>query len=139
LHLLGEARTCYRRVSSVSIISNSNGFFFQILVQSITTSTFLLTSMYDPHKHSTVRIRTVILKQKSELHLEHPMATASKVLTSQTNPLQKKLLTVYSFKANSKHNFIIVTYSSFLYGKSHCMFFNPTHRHTFKRRIAAAV
>jgi len=95
--------------------------------------------MYDPHKHSTVTIRTVIRKQKSELHLEQPMATASKDLTSETNPVQKKLLTVYSFKANSKQNFIIITYSSFLYGKSHCMFFNPMRRHTFKRRIAAAV
>jgi len=36
-----------------------------------------------------LEVRTVILKQKSELHLEHPKATASKVLTSKTNPVQK--------------------------------------------------
>jgi hypothetical protein len=36
----------------------------------------------------------VILKQKSGLHLEHPMATASKVLTSKTNAVQKKMLFV---------------------------------------------
>jgi hypothetical protein len=37
-----------------------------------------------------LEVRTAILKQKSELHLECPMATASKVLTSKTNPVQKK-------------------------------------------------